>query len=226
METQLPSAAILQQVAQQIHDGHYQAALDCGFDWDEIRLLESLSLQDFHWLKTLSPHFIECEVRVNHAQTRLALRRLTDYQHTQACQQRLLTAGAPRHLMDQLYGWTPQHYRSQRKLLRLDGQHPHGGRPANPTLNEEEAILSQWECFAERELPERYLQTALAVQVSVRQVCRALSLRDEREREALGINPVMRATTGMPDRSPRPPPTRSAGVIAPSATDDVPFSHP
>jgi hypothetical protein len=93
--------------------------------------------------------------------------------------------------MSHLYGWIPQQYRCQRKLLQLDDAFPNGGRPVNPTLNEEEAILSHWERLADLALPERYLQTALAVQVSVRQVCRALSLRDEREHEALTVAPTL-----------------------------------
>jgi hypothetical protein len=202
VEKHNPSLFILQYATQQMHDGHYDVALNLGFDWAEIRILESLSLQDFHWLKTLSASFIEFEVRINHAQTRLALQRLTEQQHAQALQTQLLVAGAPRHLMSHLYGWIPQQYRCQRKLLQLDDAFPNGGRPVNPTLNEEEAILSHWERLADLALPERYLQTALAVQVSVRQVCRALSLRDEREHEALTVAPTLARARGDTDRRP------------------------
>lgn len=61
--------------------------------------------------------------------------------------------------------------------------------------------------MADLALPERYLQTALAVQVSVRQVCRALSLRDEREHEALTVAPTLHGRaatpTGAPGTAPR-----------------------
>ena len=42
--------AVLQHVIQSLHAGEYHVALDYGFDWDEIRALEALSLQDFQWM--------------------------------------------------------------------------------------------------------------------------------------------------------------------------------
>jgi hypothetical protein len=189
VDKQTPAQTVLQQAVQPLHAGEYQVALDYGFTWDEIRVLEALSLQDFQWLKDQSAQFIEFEARVNHAQVRLALARLDAQKNLQALQQRLLVAGAPRHLMIQMFGWIPQHYRNQRKLLKLDDHLPHGGRPTNPTLNEEEDILAAWDQRAALDLPERYLQTAVANGVDVRQVCRALSLREERERDALAVAP-------------------------------------
>ena len=191
VDKQTPAQMVLQHVIQSLHEGDYHVALDYGFDWDEIRALETLSLQDFQWMKDQSRHFIVFEARVNHAQVRLALARRDAQKTLQALQQRLLVAGAPRHLMVQLFGWIPQHYRNQRKLLKLDDQLPRGGRPTNPTLNEEEDILAAWDQHAALALPERYLQTADATGVDVRQVCRALSLREERERDALTVAPIL-----------------------------------
>lgn len=189
VEKQTPAQMVLQHVIQSLHAGEYHVALDYGFDWDEIRALEALSLQDFQWMKDQSRHFIEFEARINHVQVRLALARRDAQKTLQALQQRLLVAGAPRHLMVQLFGWIPQHDRNQRKLLKLDDHLPHGGRPTNPTLNEEEDILAAWDQRVALALPERYLQTAIATGVDVRQVCRALSLREERERDALTVAP-------------------------------------
>ena len=206
MERHAPSAFILHYVTRHIHDGNYDLALQLGFDWEEIRLLESLSLQEFHWLETRSAQFIACEVRVDHPHARQTLRRLAEYRQALDLQNRLLMAGAPRHLMGQLYGWTPLQYRNQRKRLRLDDEYPNGGRPANPTLAEEETILGHWDRLAELELAERYLETACASGLSVRQVCRALSLREEREADVLERRPAIRwrpddgACTAMIDR--------------------------
>ncbi|NEV61620.1 DUF2857 family protein [Thiorhodococcus minor] len=172
-------------MTQQFHEADYDCALRLGLDWDEIRALEALTLLDFQVLTTLSPHFIRIEVQIDHAQLNLALRRVDDYKRSQEIQHRLLVHGAPRHLMSRLYGWIPQQYRSQRCILRLDEEFPNGGRPPNPSLTEEESILAHWDRLADLDLPERYLETALAAKVSVRQVCRALSLREERDREAL-----------------------------------------
>ncbi|NEV62422.1 STY4526/YPO1902 family pathogenicity island replication protein [Thiorhodococcus minor] len=191
MERHAPSAFILHHVTRLIHAGNYEEAMQWGFDWDEIRLFEALSLQDFHWLETRCQVFIDLEIRINHPKARWTLQRLAEQRRTLDLQTRLLQAGAPRHLMGELYGWPPQQYRDQRKRLGLDDAFPNGGRPANPSVTEEEAILAHWERLADRELAERYLETALATQVSVRQVCRALSLREEREREALGTSPSL-----------------------------------
>ena len=191
MESQELTVLILHRMTQQFHESDYECALRLGLGWEEIRILEALSLLDFHVLTTLSPHFIRIDVQINHAQLDLALRRVVDHRRSQEIQNRLLMQGAPRHLMSRLYGWIPQQYRSQRRMLRLDEEFPNGGRPPNPTLAEEEAILGHWDSLADLDLPERYLETALAAKVSVRQVCRALSLREERDREALG------ATTSM-----------------------------
>ncbi|MBK5962701.1 hypothetical protein CCR95_00935 [Thiocystis minor] len=156
VEKHNPAMVMLNDVTQQIHEGNYQVALAYGFNWDEIRALESLSHQEFHWLKTQSPNFMEFEVRINHQQTQMALQRLAAQKKTLDVQQRLLVAGAPRALMIQLFGWVPQHYCSQRKLLKLDAALPRGGRPTNPTLNEEEDILAAWDQRSALDLPERY----------------------------------------------------------------------
>lgn len=216
MEKHNPAMVMLNYVTQQIHEGNYQVALAYGFNWDEIRALESLSHQEFHWLITQSPNFMEFEVRVNHQQTQMALQRLAAQKKTLDVQQRLLVAGAPRALMIQLFGWIPQHYCSQRKLLRLDDELPRGGRPTNPTLNEEEDILAAWDQRRALDLPERYLQTASITQVTLRQVCRALSLREAREREALKARPVRRARSlaSRQDNRQGPVRTRMAGLSA------------
>lgn len=190
MENQELTMFVLKIVTRDLHEGEYACALQLGLCWDEIRALESLSLIDFQWMHALSANFIQLDVRIDHAQFELALRRLADHRHSREIAQRLLLSGAPRHLMSRLYGWVPQQYRSQRKILRLDAEFPNGGRPANPTLNEEDRILAHWDRRAGLDLPERYLETALAAEVSVRQVCRALSLREEREREALETLPL------------------------------------
>lgn len=62
VDKQTPAQMILLQVIQQLHEGNYQVALDYGFTWDDVRVMESLSFQDFHWLKTQSAQFIEFEV--------------------------------------------------------------------------------------------------------------------------------------------------------------------
>mgnify|MGYP001805979139 FL=1 len=192
MENQDMTILLLQRMTQQFHEADYECALRLGLDWDEIRVLEELSLLDFHVLTTLSPHFIRIDIQIDHAQLDLALRRVVDHKRSQEIQQRLLVHGAPRHLMSRLYGWIPQQYRSQRRMLHLDEEFPNGGRPPNPTLTEEETILTHWDHLADLDLAERYLETALAAKVSVRQVCRALSLREEREREALGATASVR----------------------------------
>lgn len=190
MDNQELSMFVLKSVTRKLHEGEYDCALQLGLGWDEIRALESLSLIDFQWMHALSPNFIHLEVRIDHEQFELAMRRLADHRRSREIAHRLLVNGAPRHLMSRLYGWIPQQYRSQRKILRLDDEFPNGGRPANPTLNEEDRILTHWDRLAGLDLPERYLETAIAAEVSVRQVCRALSLRDEREREAMESMPL------------------------------------
>lgn len=185
MENQELTVLILQRMTQQFHESDYECALRLGLDWDEIRALETLSLLDFHVLTTLSPHFIRIDIQIDHAQLDLALRRVVDHKRSQDIQQQLLRHGAPRHLMSRLYGWIPQQYRSQRQMLHLDEEFPNGGRPPNPSLTEEATILEHWDRLADLDVAERYLETAMAAKVSVRQVCRALSLREERDREAL-----------------------------------------
>lgn len=192
MEDQELSRRILQTMTQQFHEADYECALRLGLDWNEIRALEALTLLDFHVLTTLSPHFIRIDIQIDHAQLDLALRRVVDHKRSQDIQQQLLMHGAPRHLMSRLYGWIPQQYRSQRRMLRLDDEFPNGGRPPNPSLTEEEAISTHWDRLADLDLAERYLETALAAKVSVRQVCRALSLREEREQEALAATAAVR----------------------------------
>ena len=95
-----------------------RARFRLGIDWDEIRVLEALSLLDFHVLTTLESALHSDRRAIDHAQFELALRRSSITSTPGRSPQRLLVSGAPRHLMSRLYGWVPQQYRSQRRMLR------------------------------------------------------------------------------------------------------------
>jgi len=74
-------------------------------------------------------------------------------------------------------------YCEQRKFLGLEDDLPKGGRPRTPTPEEEDQILLYWDQYADRPVGERYLETAQAVRVSVRQIRRTI---EQHERQADG----------------------------------------
>jgi len=205
MKKPCPADVILHFVIERIHEGHFDAVLALGFSWEQIRFLESLPGRDLHYLFNFAEHFIALQIDLDAAQARIAIQRVTEQQRLRETQQALLRAGAPRQLMIELYGWTATYYCDQRKFLGLDEDMPRGGRPQNPSPDAEDQILLQWEQHAERPLDERYLETARAVSVTVRQV------RSTLERNGMlaesGGRRVPRRTPGDPERS------RSAHVV-------------
>ncbi|NEX19881.1 DUF2857 family protein [Thiorhodococcus mannitoliphagus] len=177
MKKPCPEDVILQFVIEQIHDGHFEHVEALGFSWEQIRFLEGLPSRDLHALFNFAERFISLRIDIDQAQSQIAIARVAEQQRLRETQQALLRAGAPRQLMIELFGWTATYYRDQRRFLGLDGDLPKGGRPRTPTPEEEDQILLCWEQSADRSLPERYLETAQAVQVSVRQVRRTLERR-------------------------------------------------
>ncbi|EGV32642.1 hypothetical protein ThidrDRAFT_1127 [Thiorhodococcus drewsii AZ1] len=183
MNTPCPADVILQFAVEQIHEGHFERVLALGFSWELIRFLESLSGRDLHDLFNVAEHFIALRIDFDQAQSQIAIRRVSEQRRLRQTQQALLRAGAPRQLMIEIYGWTATYYCEQRKFLGLEDDLPKGGRPRTPTSEEEDQILLCWDQYADRPLGERYLETAQAVRVSVRQIRRTI---EQRERQADG----------------------------------------
>lgn len=176
MSQACPAHVILQFIINQIHEGHFERVLDLGLTWEQIRLLESLAGRDLHYLFEAAAHFVSLQIVIDPHQSEVVIRRLREQQQLRETQQALLRAGAPRQLMIQLYGWNADHYWKQRRFLGLGQDHPRGGRPANPSRRQEAQILRAWDQFTDRPLGERYLETARAAGVSVRQVHRLLEV--------------------------------------------------
>lgn len=185
MNKPCPADVILQFVVEQIHEGHFERVPALGFCWEQIRFLEALPGRDLHYLFNVAEHFITLRIDIDQAQSRIAVQRVTEQQRLRQTQQALLRAGAPRQLMIELYGWTATYYCEQRKFLGLEDDLPKGGRPRTPTVEEEDQILLCWDQSADRSSGERYLETARAAQVTVRQVRRTLERRESRAEEAL-----------------------------------------
>lgn len=194
MNKPCPSQVVLAFVIERIHEGEYDAAVRLGFTWEEIRVLDGLSSRDLHYLFQLCPRFIALRIDIDHPQARVAITRLLEQQGLLETQQALLRAGAPRRLMGELYGWTASFYCQQRKFLALDAEFPRGGRPLNPPLEAEDSLLAHWDRRTDLPLAERYLDTARALGVSVRQVVRALSRRAQTERESEAARLVQMST--------------------------------
>jgi hypothetical protein len=189
MNKPCPADVILQFVVEQIHEGHFDRVLALGFSWEQIRFLESLPGRDLHYLFNVAEHFIALRIEIDEAQSQIAIQRVSEQQRLRQIQQALLRAGAPRQLMIELYGWTATYYCEQRKFLGLEGDLPKGGRPRAPTQEEEDQILLCWDQHADRPLGERYLETAHAAQVAVRQVRRTVERRGRQADEALSHHP-------------------------------------
>ena len=196
MSKPCPADVILQFVVEQIHEGHYERVLALGFNWEQICFLEALPGRDLHYLFNIAERFIALRVEIDQAQSRIAIQRVTEQQRLRQTQQALLRAGAPRQLMIEIYGWTATYYCEQRKFLGLEDDLPQGGRPRTPSLDEEEQILRCWEQFADRPLGDRYLETAQATRVTVRQVRGALARHIHQAAEAEVTRPPSQQGTG------------------------------
>ncbi|AHK79086.1 hypothetical protein M911_07870 [Ectothiorhodospira haloalkaliphila] len=160
---------ILRFALQRVQDGDLGAALELGFTLEEIRGMEQLTLKDLSHLSRLSGHFLR--MQVDHDTYRTMLNRVREEAHSEALQDALLQAGAPRSLMADLFGWGALQYAQRRKLLGV--QSP-CGRPGKPTEAQEQNIWDLWQAHQHHPLAQRYLETAQAAQVSVGMVVHLL----------------------------------------------------
>lgn len=153
---------ILRFALQRVQEGDLGAALELGFTLEEIRGMEQLTLKDLSHLSRLSGHFLR--MQVDHNTYRAMLNRVREEAHSEALQDALLHAGAPRSLMADLFGWTALQYAQRRKVL---GVYTPSGRPGKPTEAQERAIWEHWRQNLHHPLAQRYLETAQAARVSV-----------------------------------------------------------
>ncbi|OOG28871.1 hypothetical protein B1C78_00625 [Thioalkalivibrio denitrificans] len=160
------SFSILRYAVQKLHDGDMNAVLDLGFEVDELRAMEGLTLRDLQYLSRVTVPFLR--VQVDHDVYRAMLTRVRDEAQTEAMQDTLILQGAPRQLMQTLYGMTPQQYSNRRRLLRLTGQNT--GRPPRIPEELEHTIWRHWSALQDAEPARRYLETAQRSQTSVANV--------------------------------------------------------
>lgn len=162
---------IIKFALQRVHEGDLTAALDLGFTVDEIRSMESLTLKDLSYLSRLSAHFLRLEV--DHDTCQAMLRRVHEESASEALQDAMLRQGAPRNLMQELFGWSALQHAARRKLLGIQST---PGRPPQPTEQQEHEVWEHWHRLTDIPLPERYLETAQSADVSIATICKLLQL--------------------------------------------------
>lgn len=153
---------VLRYALQRVHEGDLSAALDLGFTVDEIHSMEALTSKDFEHLSRLSAHFLR--VQVDHETYRAMIDRVNEESRAKEAQDALLRAGAPRRLINEMYGWSALQYAHRRRLLGIKST---PGRPPNLAEGDEMTVWRLWQELGEATLPQRYLQVAVTAGVTV-----------------------------------------------------------
>jgi hypothetical protein len=147
---------VLRYATSMLEKGDESALLLMGFEAEEVRALECLTVKHLQRLGELGTHFMD--FRVDHDCFRKLVERLTGERRIEHLQDALLLAGAPLAMMHRYWGMTTQDCASRRRVLGIETPI---GRPQRLSDAELEQLWHDWSDLDEvDDERERYLKLA------------------------------------------------------------------
>ncbi|MDN3519107.1 STY4526/YPO1902 family pathogenicity island replication protein [Aquisalimonas lutea] len=143
------------------------AVADLGFDPEEIRAMEQMTVGELHHLARMGTHFLD--IAVDHRCLQNALAHARNEAENESTQDNLIRNGASAEMLQALYGLTPGEVCRRRRLL---GAQTPRGRPQRPRPPTQDRIWRTWCARGDLPEPERYLEVARECQVSAQAVWR------------------------------------------------------
>lgn len=166
MSTEL-AYQVIRFAVDKLKTGDLNAVSDLGFEPDEIRAMEQMTVGELHHLARMGTHFLD--VAVDHRCLNHALTHARDEARTECTQDDLIRQGAGTEMLHALCGLTPGEVCRRRRMLGV--QRPQGRPPRLPPTKEDR-IWRLWQAHADLDEPERYLQVARDCDVSAQAVWR------------------------------------------------------